>query len=126
MAGDYACLLYTSYTFVFLDDTVKEKVLQDFGLSLKDAAAFEQALFILKEMRNQCAHLELITRFKLKGKRGLNFNDVISKAGCMTHSGSIFYIDVMKIFKLFGGISDIKRIIFKFCLLYTSLCNEWR
>lgn len=111
------------YTFVFLDDTVKEKVLKDFGFTLKDTSAFEQALFILKEMRNQCAHLELITRFKLKGKRGLSFNDVISKAGCPTHSGTIFYIDVMKIFKLFGEISDIKRIIFKF---YLKMCLKGR
>ena len=88
------------YTFVFLDDTVKEKVLKDFGLELADESAFEQALFVLKEMRNQCAHLELITRFKLKSKRGFSFKDVINKAGCMTHSGTIFYIDVLKIFKL--------------------------
>lgn len=111
------------YTFVFLNDNVKEKVLQDFGLTLKDAAAFEQSLFILKEMRNQCAHLELITRFKLKGKKGIKFNEAIKKAGCMTHSGTIFYIDVMKIFKLFGGISDIKRIIFKF---YLKMCLKGR
>ena len=38
------------YTFVFLNDTVKEKVLKDFGMELTDSAAFEQALFILKEM----------------------------------------------------------------------------
>ena len=111
------------YTFVFLDDTVKEKVLKDFGLDLGDALAFEQALFILKEMRNQCAHLELITRFKLKNKRGFSFNDVINRAGCLTHSGSIFYIDVMKIFKLFGGISDIKRLIFNF---YFRMCLKGR
>jgi len=111
------------YTFVFLDNTVKEKVLNDFGLSLNDASAFEQALFILKEMRNQCAHLELITRFKLKSKKGFSFNDVISKAGCLTRSGAIFYIDVMKIFKLFGGISDIKHFIFKF---YIKMCLKGR
>lgn len=98
------------YTFVFLDNTVKEKVLYDFGLELKDAAAFEQALFVLKEMRNQCAHLELITRFNLKGKSNLNyFNDIKSMAGLA--KGKLFYIDVLKIFKIFGNISDIKRVI---------------
>lgn len=96
------------YTFVFLNSTVKEKVLRDFGMELDDSAAFEQALFILKEMRNQCAHLELITRFKIKGKPSLNyFNDIKTKAGLAR--GDLFYIDVLKIFKLFGGIADIKR-----------------
>jgi abortive infection bacteriophage resistance protein len=66
------------YTFVFLDDVVKEKVLSNFGLALTDANAFEQALFVLKEMRNQCAHLELITRFKMKSRRSAlnDFNDI--------------------------------------------------
>ena len=96
------------YTYVFLNNTVKEKVLRDFGMELADSAAFEQALFILKEMRNQCAHLELITRFKVKGKRPLNyFNDIKAKAGLARRD--LFYIDVLKIFKLFGGITDIKR-----------------
>ena len=55
-------------------------MLKDFGLTLTDAKAFEQALFILKEMRNQCAHLELITRFKLKGRNGAlnNFKDALA------------------------------------------------
>lgn len=101
------------YTFVFLDNTVKEKVLKDFGMELGDSVAFEQALFIIKEMRNQCAHLELITRFKIKGKPSLNyFNDIKSKASLARRD--LFYIDVLKIFKLFGDINDIKREIVLF------------
>lgn len=102
------------YTFVFLDDTVKEKVLEDFGLKLTDAKAFEQALFVLKEMRNQCAHLELITRFKLRGKPGaLNyFNDIRTMAGLAR--GDLSYLDVLKILKIFGTICDIKTQIGNF------------
>lgn len=104
------------YTFVFLDNTVKEKVLKDFGFELSDAPVFEQALFVLKEMRNQCAHLELITRFKLKRKQNLNyFNDITAKAK-LTRGKQLFYMDVLKIFKLFGSISDIKRVIVSFYL----------
>lgn len=97
------------YTFVFLDDTVKEKVLIDFDLTLSDAKAFEQALFALKEMRNQCAHLELITRFKLKSRRGAlnNFNDIRTLAGL--GRGDLSYLDILKILRKFGMISDIKR-----------------
>lgn len=103
------------YTFVFLDDIVKEKVLKDFGLEFSDAAAFEQALYIIKEMRNQCAHLELITRFNIKGKASLNyFNDIKAKAGLSRRN--ICYIDVLKIFKIFGSIADMKREIVIFYL----------
>ncbi len=98
------------YTFVFLDDIVKEKVLEDFGLKLKDADAFEQALFILKEVRNQCAHLELITRFRLKRKSSLNnFQDITVMEG-LSH-GKLNYLDIVKIFKLFGKNGDIKSVI---------------
>lgn len=98
------------YTFVFLDDVVKEKVLKDFGLELTDAAVFEQALFVLKEVRNQCAHLELITRFRLKRKASLNnLNDITVRAN-LSH-GKLNYLDVLKIFILFGSITDIKRVI---------------
>lgn len=104
------------YTFVFLDDTVKEKVLEDFELSLSDAYAFEQALFVLKEMRNQCAHLELITRFKLKSRRTVlnRFNDIREMSGLAR--GDLSYLDVLKILNTFVQISDIKRQIFFFYL----------
>lgn len=102
------------YTFVFLDDVVKNKVLKDFGLTLADANAFEQALFVLKEMRNQCAHLELITRFKLKSRRSTlnSFNDIRTLAGL--GRGDLSYLDTLKILKIFGAIGDIKRQIGKF------------
>lgn len=102
------------YTFVFLDDVVKEKVLRDFNFALMDANAFEQALFVLKEMRNQCAHLELITRFKLKSRgRALNnYSDIRTMAGL--GRGDLSYLDTLKILKIFGTISDIKRQIGKF------------
>lgn len=104
------------YTFVFLNDVVKEKVLKDFKLSLSDAPAFEQALFVLKEMRNQCAHLELITRFKLKSRRNAlnNFNDIRTLSGVAR--GDLSYLDVLKILNTFAQISDIKRQIVFFYL----------
>lgn len=103
------------YTFVFLDDTVKEKVLSDFGLGLEDADIFEQALYVLKEVRNQCAHLELITRFRLKRKSSLNnLNDITEKAGLSY--GKLNYMDVVKIFRLFENIVDLKRVIAVFYL----------
>lgn len=101
------------YTFVFLKDAVKEKVLKNFGFELKDADAFEQALFVLKEVRNQCAHLELITRFRLKRKSSLNNFQDITIIGGLSH-GKLNYLDVMKIFNLFGKAGDIKSVIARF------------
>ena len=70
-------------------------MLKDFGMEPGDSVAFEQVLFIIKEMRNQCAHLELITRFKIKGKPSLNyFNDIKSKASLSRRD--LFYIDVLR------------------------------
>lgn len=96
---------------------MKEKVLEDFGLELRDADAFEQALFILKEVRNQCAHLELITRFRLKRKSNLNNFKDITVMGGLSH-GELNYLDVMKIFKLFGKTDDIKCVVVRFyCMM---------
>ena len=101
------------YTFVFLDDTVKAKVLRDFGFELSEAAVFEQALFVLKEVRNQCAHLELITRFRLKRKANLNYmNDITIKAS-LSHD-KLNYLDVVHIFVLFGNVADIKKVVAMF------------
>lgn len=111
------------YTFVFMDDTVKEKVLKDFGFSLTDAKAFEQALFALKEMRNQCAHLELITRFKLRDRSGAlnSFNDIRTRAGL--GKGDLSYLDILKILNVFGTIFDIKKQIGCF---YLTMCLKGR
>jgi len=106
------------YLFIFLDDVVKEKVLNDFGFMLSDANAFTQALYVLKEVRNQCAHLELITRFKLKRTASVNnLNDITLRAH-LSH-GPLNYMDVMKIFKLFDGVSDLKNIIIRFYIRMT-------
>lgn len=68
-------------------------------------------------MRNQCAHLELITRFKLKGRSGAlnNYNDIRTMA--TLGRGDLSYLDVLKILKVFGTIFDIKRQIGKFYLI---------
>ncbi len=110
------------YLFIFLDNTVKQKVLADFGFSLSDEQTFIQALFVLKEVRNQCAHLELITRFRLKRHSALNnLKDVSLSAGLS--KGDLNYMDVLKIFKLFGNVGELKQIII---LFYLKLVFEGR
>lgn len=110
------------YTYLFLRDDVKQKVLRDFHLSLSDSSVFEQAVYVLKEVRNQCAHLELITRFRLKRTRKLKYyNDVTKYAGLSRTD--LNYMDVVKIFKIFGGIQDLKWTIVMF---YIKMCIKGR
>jgi len=110
------------YIYLFLGNDIKKLVLNDFGLSIDESAVFEQAIYIFKEVRNQCAHLELITRIKLKRISKLNrYNDLINYAGLsMTN---ICYMDVMKTLKVFGDVSDLKWIILKF---YIQMCMRGR
>ena len=103
------------FTFIFLDDTVKQKVLNDFNLELSDSDSFIQALFILKQMRNECAHLELITRFKLKSRRYKNLNNFNSiRTFARLSQGDFSYLDVLKTLNKFGSIANIKVYIFYF------------
>jgi len=110
------------YTFLFLDNNIKTLVLNDFNFLLTQSKVFEQAIYILKEVRNQCAHLELLTRFRLKRTAKLDyFNDVINYANLSR--SDINYMDVLKTYKIFGSIMNIKWIIIKF---YIRMCIKGR
>ena len=101
------------YLFIFLEDDVKEKVLNDFGLSLPETQFFIQTLFILKEARNQCAHLELISRFEIDDNKTLNyFKDSKLKLG-LTHK-HVYFLDLIKILKFYNNISHVKSLIIFF------------
>lgn len=110
------------FLYIFLRDEVKEPVLKEFQLSLAESRVFEQAIYVIKEARNQCAHLELITRFRKKRDRKLNnFKDITDYAGL---SKSVLnYMDVLKILKIFGEIRDIKKEI---AIFYLKMCMKGR
>lgn len=103
------------YTYLFLHTDIQNLVLSDFKFKSSDNLAYQQAIFLLKEIRNQCAHLELITRFRLKRDSRLNYFDEITKLGDLSKS-SINYMDVLKVLKMFGSIKEIKFSIFLFYL----------
>jgi len=89
------------FTYCFQKDVIKDKVLKDFGLTLNDDAMFQQILHALKYARNCCAHLELITRFKLLGATDLNNYKELKQSINCTHKHLSYY--------------DLLRIIQKFC-----------
>ncbi len=112
------------YLYEFLPTTIKQLVLEEFGLVLSQSAVFVQAIYILKEVRNQCAHLELITRFRLKKSHASRLNcykDIT--AHCALSKTDINYMDVAKVFKQYGCIKDIKRAILGF---YIKMCLKGR
>lgn len=105
------------YTYCFQKDNVKQDILNDFSLRIQDDKAFEQSLLILKKARNNCAHLELISRFKVScsSKPDVNYyNDIKNKLCIQTRN--IEYIHLLKILNLFCDIKEIKDFIYSFYL----------
>ncbi len=111
------------YLYIFLKDDVRNLVLTDFNFSHSEHHIFEQIIYILKEVRNDCAHLELITRFKIvrnnKGKiKNLNnLSDVVNKFSLS--KSNICCMDVIKILKHFYSIREFKFTIVKFYITMT-------
>jgi abortive infection bacteriophage resistance protein len=96
------------FTYCFQKDVVKDKILKDFGLTLNDDAMFQQILHTLKYARNCCAHLELITRFKLLGAPYLNNYKELKQAINCTHK-HLSYYDLLKIIQKFCDTETISK-----------------
>lgn len=111
------------FTYLFLDGHVKPCVLKDFGFSMSNSSIFEQSLYVLKEVRNCCAHLELITRFKLKKTIKLNYFNELTAYAALSKMPYFNYMDVLKNFKIYGNVRNIKWTIFKF---YIKMCIKGR
>ncbi|WP_409969320.1 Abi family protein [Bengtsoniella intestinalis] len=103
------------YLFLFLDNNTQAKVLNDFNFDSHDLKAYQQAMFILNKMRNECAHLELVSRFKLKHDKNLNFFAEII-ALCNLSKTDICYRDVLKILHALGSTLHIRIAIGLFYL----------
>ena len=85
----------------------------DFNLTLSDDAMFQQILHTLKYARNCCAHLELITRFKLLGAADLNnYKELKRSIGCMHKHLSCY--DLLKIIAKFCDVRTITKEIAEF------------
>ena len=101
------------FTYCFQKDVVKEKILDDFNLSLSDDKLFQQILHTMKYARNCCAHLELITRFKLLGIAELNnYRELKVFIDC--HHKHLSYYDLLKILAKFCDVSEISKAITDF------------
>ena len=95
------------FNFIFLDDDVKEDVLNDFGLTLNDSDFMIQSIHVIKELRNTCAHLELVTRFRASKNEKLDtHNDILNKLHLQKRKDlSLLHTTI-----LLGKFVDIRRI----------------
>ena len=109
--NDLILLLYGLPSAVF------NKVLIDFSLTIHDRQKFLNALDIIKGLRNNCAHHELVTRYRTPQTLSIN-PDLIRELNL--HPLRSTYIlkmkDILKVLNLFVKTKKINNIIFKFYL----------
>ncbi len=102
------------FTFLFLKQTEKNNVLNDFNLKQSDEVVFTQSLYFVKELRNYCAHLELLTRLKQKRVTNINYYNDLSLYIKLSNGKTLNYMDALKNLKIYGNISTIKKCIILF------------
>lgn len=101
------------YFYVFLTSDLQIKIKDNIVGNNISVDAFVEALEIIKNIRNNCAHLEIITKVKIDTQR-LNNNSSNIKNVLSVNKRKLSIIDILKILKLFGNITIIKTIILKY------------
>lgn len=106
-----------------LQRNVLDKVLDDYDLNPSDREYFLNCLNVFKELRNHCAHLELINRFRTRGNMNLK---IIGSKININHksppntSGDMYRIpllDTLKILRTFVSIDEIIKHVENFYYL---------
>ena len=111
----------------FLDETTKQEVKKDLGLEGFSIDAFEFAIYYLKDVRNSCAHGDMIYRFS--GTHDVSSINII--AGIQEFHLSrqaVNYMDILKILASFISKKEIVRIkncILKFYIKYVFKNKTW-
>lgn len=106
-----------------LKHSVLKKVLKDFNLTLNDSDLFINSIEIIKDLRNTCAHFELVNRFRTSGSYNIN-NDLILRLQLNTLSNNrnakkrkqyrLRLYDVLKVLSLFQDITPIRKVIVRY------------
>ncbi len=111
----------------FLDSSTKNEVKTDIGFQFISENTFEHSIYLLKEIRNSCAHGEMIYRFS-KNLNTSTFNYQLTMKELKLNKSSINYIDIIKILRLFTSKREIRRIkkcIVKFYVKYLFKGKLW-
>lgn len=109
MFNDLIILLYGLKKRTF------EAVLRDFGLKPHDREKFFNSLEILKELRNTCAHFELVNRFRTSNRLKVNAY-LISELNLQPIRSQyvIKLYDVLKVLNIYIDTSDIKMLLLEY------------
>lgn len=109
MLNDILVLMYG------LDKRTFNEILKSFGLKPNDKEKFLNSIAILKELRNTCAHFELINRFRTSSKIAINAR-LKAELGLkpMRSQYVIRLFDTLKILKQFVDLEDIKKYVWRY------------
>nr|WP_280846810.1 Abi family protein [Mesobacillus selenatarsenatis] len=109
MLNDLIVLLYGLKKRTF------DAVLRDFNLKPNDKEKFLNSIEIIKELRNNCAHFELVNRFKTPQNLKIN-NHLITELGLRPERSQfvIKLYDVLKVLKMYVDLTEVKSFFLDF------------
>lgn len=109
MFNDLIILLYGLKKRTF------EAVLKEFGLKPQDREKFLNSLEIIKELRNTCAHFELVNRFRTSQRLKINAHLISElKLQPMRSQFVIKLYDVLKVLELYIDLSDVRMFLLEY------------
>ena len=109
---------------------VFEKVIEDFGMKYRDKQKFLNSIRIFIELRNTCAHFQLVNRFRTPNNvridggliRDLGLRTKINALGIPTYYEIKLY-DTLLVLSQFENLKGIRSLIKHF---YFNRCNSKR
>jgi abortive infection bacteriophage resistance protein len=119
MLNDLIILLYGLKKRTF------DAVLRDFKLKPHEKEKFLNALEIIKELRNNCAHFELISLFKTPNNLKINGNLISDLHLTPVRSQYVISLyDVLKVLKIYVDLSEIKSFLLHYWNFETKYGNN--
>lgn len=109
MMNDLLVLMYG------LDKRTFNEVLRNFNLKPNDREKFLNSIAILKELRNTCAHFELVNRFRTSSKLPINAHLIDElKLKTLRSQYVIKLYDTLKILDIYVDVSEIEKLLWEF------------
>lgn len=103
-----------AYMILFLNSNIKSNIKMDMQIDSISNDAFDYGIYLLKEIRNNCAHGEMVYRFSKKyNVRYLNVASAVNEFGLNRTDAK--YIDVLRVLSKFISKKDLRKI--KRCIL---------
>jgi abortive infection bacteriophage resistance protein len=97
----------------YLDSSVLKLILADFGYNLGDKKAFFNSVEVIKELRNECAHFQLISRFRTSGRLPIN-NHLITTFSLNPKNLNTFRLSLYDSLKILNQFVSTKNVIREF------------